>query len=126
MLHTDIEQPLAQIELRCEAMSLAVESGDPVALEAASQTLRQAAIDFSQILETIPEAVLSDKEFKRRVKKVADLMAIQRENLIRRTVSVERALHAMVPATREATYSPASGLYGGATKQSGAFKVLSA
>lgn len=126
MLHTDIEQPLAHIELQCDAMSAAVESGEPAALEAASNALRQASVDFSRLLETFPQAVLSDKELTSRVKKVAALMAIQRENLIRRTVSVERALHAMVPATRESTYSSASSLYGGATKQSGAFKGLSA
>lgn len=126
MLHTDIEQPLAHIELQCDAMSAAVESGEPTALEAASNALRQASVDFSRLLETFPQAVLSDKELSSRVKKVAALMAIQRENLIRRTVSVERALHAMVPATRESTYSSASSLYGGATKQSGAFKGLSA
>lgn len=126
MLPTAIEQPLAQIELQCDAMSAAVDSGEPTALEAASNALRQASVDFSRLLETFPQAALSDKELTSRVKKVAALMAIQRENLIRRTVSVERALHAMVPATRESTYSPASSLYGGATKQSGAFKGLSA
>lgn len=127
MLHTEIERPLAQIELQCEAMLAAVEAGEPAALEAASNVLRQAAVDFSHLLETFPQEALADKAFKSRVEKIAGLIAIQRENLIRRTVAVERALNAMVPATRESTYASAGSPYGsGGAKQSGAFKVLSA
>lgn len=127
MLSPEIEIPLSQIELRCEALAAAIDGGEPVALEAASSALRQASVDFSGLLQGLPAEALSGAAFKARVKKIADGMAIQRESLIRRTVFVERAVHAMVPAARGATYAPLSGAaYGGATKQTGAFKVLAA
>lgn len=126
MLSPEIENPLSRIESQCEVALATVETGDPVALEAASSALRQASIDFSRLLEGRAVDALSSQEFKFRVKKIADSMTIQRENLIRRTAHVERALHALVPATRTTTYASASGPYGGAVKQTGAFRVLSA
>ena len=126
MLSPEIEKPLSQIEAQCDVVLAAVESGDPVALETAGSALRQAAVDFSKLLEGGLADALPSKEFRFRVKKIADEIIIQRENLIRRTVHVERVLHAIVPAMRTATYSSASGPYGGAAKQTGAFRVLSA
>lgn len=126
MLITEIEKPLSRIESQCEAVSSAVNSGDPVTLESASIALRQAAVDFSNLLAGLPAGVQADKELKARLKKLAKGLACQRESLIRRTVVVERALHAMVPATRDSTYAQACGAYAGAGRQSGAFKLLAA
>lgn len=48
-----------------------------------------------------------------------------REGLLRQSAFVERALEIVMPAAQQATY--ASGTrYGGAVRQSGAFRVLSA
>lgn len=126
MLIPEIEKPLSLIEGQYDAVSFAVNSGDPVSLESASVALRQAAVEFSSLLEELPAGVRTGAELKLRLKALANGLAIQRENLIRRTVVVERALHAMVPATRESTYAQSSGLYAGAGRQSGAFKLLAA
>ena len=126
MLMPEIEKPLSLIERQCDAVSAAVNSGDPEVLESASLSLRQAAVDFSNLLRGLAADVPVDKELKARLKKLAKGLAVQRESLIRRTVVVERALHAMVPATRESTYTQNSGPYAGAGRQSGAFKLLAA
>lgn len=126
MLPSEIEKPLANIEAQCGVVLAAVENGDPDALEIASRTMRQTAVDFSNLMEKADGDALVSKELRLRVKKISDHMTIQRENILRRTVYVERALHAIVPATRAATYVSASGTYGGAAKQTGAFRVLSA
>jgi hypothetical protein len=101
-------------------------SGEPVALEAASGTLRQAAIEFSALLQRLAPADLKNPDLKLRLKKIAEGMATQRTGLIRRTALVEMALNAVVPASLNATYAQAAGPYGSAGKPTGAFKYLAA
>jgi hypothetical protein len=126
MLSPEIEKPLSQIESQFNAVMAAVNSGDPVSLDAASVALRRAAVDFSGLLQALPANALSANELKLRLKKLGRDLAGQRESLIRRTVVVERALHAMVPGARESTYAASGGPYMGAGRQTGAFKLLAA
>jgi hypothetical protein len=126
MLPHDIENPLSKIESQFKAVAASVNNGDPVTLESVSIALRQTAVDFSSLLAQIPADIRSSRELKARLKKIADGLGVQRESLIRRTVVVERALHAMVPATRESTYAQSFGPYAGAGRQTGAFKLLAA
>ncbi|MBT9507702.1 hypothetical protein [Rhodoferax sp.] len=121
-----IEKALTDVELCSTEVSSALVSGEPLALVSASAALRQAALDFSQLLQDITQVDLKSKNLKLRLKRIADIMAFQRESLIRRTVLVERALNAMVPATQSTTYAQVAGPYGSPGKQTGAFKLLSA
>jgi hypothetical protein len=125
-LSTHLEDALAHVEHQFNCVSDALVSGEPLALEAASIALRQAAMDFSVLMQRLTPADLKNKDLKTRLKKIVDGMAIRRESLIRRTAMVERALSAVVPASGNNTYSPNSSPYGSAGKQSGAFKYLSA
>ena len=107
MLPAEIEKALSLIEFQCEAVATAVASGEPQALEGASNALRQAALGFSAFMDAQGGAGQAGPELRARLKKVATQLTIQRENLIRRSVVVERALHALVPATQKNTYAPA-------------------
>ena len=126
MLSPDIEKTLSQIEKQFGAVTAAVNSGDAASLEPLSVALRQAAVDFSSLLQGLPADARPSSELRLRLRKLAQGLAGQRQNLIRRTVVVERALHAMVPATRGSTYAQSSGPYAGAGRQTGAFKLLAA
>lgn len=126
MFPAHIEEALAGVELVFNDVAAALESGEPVALVAASGAMRQAAIDFAGLLQSLTPVDLNNKNLKARVKKLADGMATQRESLIRHTVMVEMALNTVVPSTRNATYAGASTPYGSAGKQTGAFKYLAA
>ncbi len=109
MLPADIEKPLLLIELQCESVAAAVASGEPEALEGASHALRQAAVDFAGFMDSHGGAQQAGPELRARLKRLVTQLTIQRENLIRRSVVVERALHAMVPATRKNTYAAPAG-----------------
>jgi len=124
MLPAEIEKPLSLIELQCEAVAAAVASGEPLGLESAAAALKQAALDFSSLLERLPAPQQPGAELRLRLKKLAGRLGQQRENLIRRSVVVERAVQAMVPATRQATYGRPTGPYAGAA--SGAYKSFAA
>ncbi|MES2877253.1 MAG: hypothetical protein V4713_02435 [Pseudomonadota bacterium] len=127
MLPAHIEKELAEVELCFNDVSAALVSGEPMALAAASVSLRQAALDFSGVLQHVASAELKDNTLTLRLKKIADGMALQRQSLIRRTVLVEMALNTVVPATGDAaTYAKTTGPYGSAGKQTGAFKYLAA
>jgi len=126
MLSAEIEKQLSGIEQQCEALAVAIDNGDPVSLEAVSTHLRQAAVDLSRSQGVSALDAQAVQEFKTRLQKIAGSVGIQRGGLARHAAVVERGLHAMVPATRESTYGQAAGPYGSATRQSGAFKLLSA
>ena len=126
MIPAHLEKTLAEVEFHFKAVSAALVSGDPAALEAASGSLRQIAIDFSAVLQGLAPSDLKNQDLKLRLKKIAEGMATQRSSLIRRTALVEMALNAIVPASRSATYAQATGPYGSAGKQTGAFKYLAA
>ena len=126
MLPAHIEKALSDVDLQFDEVSVALVSGDPHALLAASAGLRQAATDISALIKKMRPSDLNHEELKLRLNKLSDGLAVRRESLIRRTVLVERALNAVVPATESATYAKAAGPYGSAGKQTGTFKVVSA
>lgn len=126
-LPREIESRLALLETQFETVVAAVTSGDPVQLESAGEVIRQAAMDFSGMLQNLPADVQSFRLVQPRLKKIANALAAQRVNLIRRTAVVERTLNALVPSSADSTYKPGiTGPYASAVKQSGAFKVLAA
>lgn len=126
MFPAHIEKALSDVELQFDEVSVALVSGDPHALLAASAGLKQAATDISALMKNVRPGDLRHEELKLRLKKMTDGLAVRRESLIRRTVLVERALNAVVPATENTTYAKAAGPYGSAGKQTGTFKVVSA
>ncbi len=126
LIPAPIEHGLTSVETHFLAISSALVSGEPDALLSASAALKQATLDCAQLVQRLSPTELKNPTLKLRLKAIADGLAERRESLIRRTVLVERALNAVVPATRNATYAKAAGPYGTAGKQSGAFKYLAA
>ncbi len=126
MLSTHLDQTLAEAERKFNAVSAALVSGEPLALASAGTELRQAALALSALVQGLTALERNNKNLTARLKRLADGLACQRESLIRRTVLVERALHAIVPASRSATYAQAGAPYASTGKPSGAFKLLAA
>jgi predicted amino acid-binding ACT domain protein len=124
-LNAELESALSHIELQCEALSKAVNGGEPVAVEAVSQALRQGALEFANLLEAWGPRAVATAELRQRLHKVSEVLGIQRTGLIRRTAAVERTLHAVAPATRQTTYAKPAG-FQGPGRQSGAFKAFAA
>ena len=121
-----IDTALERLEQRFDAVSSAIVSGDCAALESASSGLRALALEFSDLIESSRAAEPASGSAAARLRCLAQGMVLQRENLARRLASVERTLHALVPATRQATYGTGAGLYGSGARRSGAFGSLRA
>lgn len=126
MISAHTEKSLADVERCFNDVAAALVSGEPVALESASALLRQAAIDLSTLMQGLSPAERKNRDLTLRLKKIADGTATLKDGLFRRTALVAMALNAVVPATQDATYAKASGPYGSAGKQTGAFKYLAA
>lgn len=126
MITTRMEAALVDVERQLSDVADALVTGDPLSLQAASNSLRQAALDFAGLVQGLTRADLKDPTLQNRVKKLAEGMASHREGLVRRSAMVERQLNALVPATQNNTYTQAGRGYGSSGKQTGAFKVLTA
>ncbi len=121
-----IEKALSQVENHFDDVSIALVSGEPLALFSASEALRQAALGLSDLLQNLSPSELGSTKLKSRLRALSDGMLVRRESLIRRTVMVERALHSIVPSAQGTDYVGSSRLYASVGKQTGAFKVLAA
>ena len=122
---TDILATLVMTERCADALSQALLSGEPDAIESATRDLHQASLVLSGVLQGRQGKAAQHPDFKKRLGKVMQGMAMQREALLRRSAVVERSLHSIVPATRASTYGGVAP-YGHNARQSGAFKLLSA
>ena len=104
-----LEAALTRVERQLEAVSVAAGQEDPAALESLSAVLRQLVLDFSVLVEGQRDAFASP-DAQRRLNKVAQGLSSQREGLIRRSASVERALQALIPTAADAsTYVASAG-----------------
>lgn len=124
-----LESALAQLEQHVAAVSAKLIAGEPQALAEAAAALQQVAAEFTRITPSLSLSAGMSVALKSRVQKLGVGMAIQRENLIRRQVVVQRALDAILPAAQgasSAAYAKTSSPYSSVGKQTGAFKVLAA
>lgn len=117
-LPADLEAAVSRIERQLAAISTAVEQGDHAVLEPLGGDLRQILLDFSSLVEGRAEE-FSNTQSQLRLKQIAQSLSSQREGLIRRSVGVERALQALMPATAgAATYvQPSTAPYGAGRKR---------
>lgn len=117
-LPADLEAALSKIEKQLAAISTAVEQGDHAVLGSLGGDLRQILLDFSLLVDGRAEE-FSSTQSQLRLKQIAQSLSSQREGLIRRSVGVERALQALMPASTDAaTYvQPVAAPYGAGRKR---------
>jgi len=124
--HLNLEKAFALAEQCFEELSQALVIGEPAELAESSAKLQRAALELSILVNRIPPNDPLSQTFKARLKQLAQGLNVRRESLIRRTVLVDRALNALVPATVKSTYGASGKTYAAVGKQTGAFKVLAA
>ena len=123
----DLFTTLVAAEKSASVLSQALLLGQAELVEVAARELQQCALALSEGLQGVkPGRSAPGQALQRRLAKVAQTIAMQREACARRSAVVEMSLHSIVPATRCTTYSSAAGPYARNAKQSGAFKLLSA
>jgi len=121
-----MDKSLADAELHLRHVAAAIVSGEPQALAIAATSLRLAVLALAQAVQQPGPTGQADPVTQRRVRTMARTLAQQRESLIRRAALVDRALHALVPASRGDNYAPGGSAYGTAGRSTGSFRMLSA
>jgi hypothetical protein len=121
---------LDHVESQLELFSEALTGHQADQMAEAAKALQAAAVNFSKLFQQQPIGSIRDVAMQLRLKRVAASLASRRENLIRCSVMVDRALAAIVPASQSDTYAPSKGAlsrqaYGSAGRQSGEFKGFS-
>ncbi len=131
MSYSSITTQLEHVELQVAQVSdtlLDMSLGD---LPQVCKSMQAAIVDFSKLAQQLPNEFKADQPLQLRLRKVAASLTSCRETLIRRSVIIQQALGALVPATRNDTYGSAAGprsskTYGSAGRQSGEFRTVSA
>lgn len=126
MSHSSLEQQLDRVEHQFNAVSSALIEGDPEAVQAASALLQQLSVQFVQMVDEMGRHSTAAGPLAPRIQALAGGMPVLRENLMRRSAYVERALQLVVPATQKTTYAANAGPYGSGVRPSGMFKGFSA
>lgn len=125
MTNHSLDDQLDQIEQQFNELSTTLVDGDANGVRLASAALQQLAVDLIQMVDEMGSASLASHSRGQRIQLLASAIPSLRENLLRRSAYVDRALEMIIPATQKTTYA-GGGAYGGGVRQSGAFKVLSA
>lgn len=120
-----IDTQLDSIEQQLNELSAFLLGGAPHQMQVGSNALQQLAVNLMQIADEEGRSSLRDRSRIQRIKTITSAMQPLREGLLRHSAYVERALEIMLPSAQQATYAGGA-KYGGAMRQSGAFKVLSA
>ena len=124
---TPVEQALLAAENMQQAVAKALLAGQPDLLQAAAIDLQRAAVALLDAVVAVNGAIHLRSPLRQRVLAVARSLTLYREACLRRGAVVQRSLQSILPAaTGAATYGASSGPYGNQSRQSGAFKVLSA
>jgi hypothetical protein len=131
MTTANFQDLLDQVEFQIGQLSQALTAHQTNDLATASAGLQAIAIEFSKLLQQVPVSYRWESVLQLRVKKIAAMLASQRESLIRRATTAERALGSLVPSIQLSTYSPFLGVharkpYGSAGCRSGEFQTSTA
>jgi hypothetical protein len=127
----EFESQLSQFEAQLALLFDALALNNANELVVASAGLQSMTVAFSKVLRNAAVGLQGNLAGQLRIRKMAAGLASVREGLARHSVGVERGLAALLPTAQTATYAPSAGgfvrrSYGGAGRQSGEFRAVSA
>lgn len=127
MLTPDFDNQICLLEAQFRDVSAALLDGDPVAMQSNSVTLQGLAVGLAHMVDQAGgRNQLNSSGHLRRINALSSGMVALRENLLRQSAYVERALEVLVPATRQKSTYAGGGVYGSPIRQSGEFTAFAA
>lgn len=125
MTHSFLDTQLDLIEQQFNEMGAVWGDANPHQAQLSIDALQKLTVDLMQMVDEEGRSSLLSNSRMQRIQALAKTLQPLREGLLRRSAYVERALEIVMPASQKATYAGGA-KYGGAIRQSGEFKVLSA
>ena len=126
MSNHSLDAQLDRLDERFQALAASLTGGSPDQVQLASQQFQLLAVALVQALDSASRRALASPQRMRRIQLLAVGLASVRENLLRQSAYVERALEVVMPTARQKSTYAGNQTYGGPARQSGAFSVLSA
>lgn len=123
---TSFDSQIGLLEAQLQDMRAALIGGDPVAIQSTSALLHRLAVELVRIAQEVGRDQMKSPAYLRKISLLASVMGTLRENLVRQSAYVERALEVLVPATRQKSTYASSGLYSSPIRQSGEFTAFAA
>lgn len=124
MLNIAIETQLALAEQQLDAAVQCLNEGHGQALMDASESLQATAVGLVQLIKSARSSAMA-ADYSARMGELAYRLISLRENLVRRSAYVERALKVVMPAVEKTTYH-GHGPYGSSLRSAGAIHTASA
>ena len=122
-----LEAQILAAQTRQEAVGAALVSGQPGVLEVAAAQLQAAIAALTQTVEAVKREGPLATALRQRLMEMSQRLALHREACLRRGAVVERSLLSVMPAAPSGpVYGAGNNPYSRTSRQSGAFKVLSA
>ncbi len=119
-----IENQLILVEHRLDAAVECLNAGHAQALAQASEALQITAVDLVQMMHKTRIDAISP-EIRAKIGQLAQRFIALRENLLRRSAFVDRALKVVLPSVGESSYQPTRP-YGAGPRSSGTMTMVSA
>lgn len=127
MTQSSLENQLEILEAQFTEMGASLMAGNPALLESTGARFQQMAVELKQMIDRMGRMQVNSTTRNQRIRALVSGVAVLRENLLRQSAYVDRALGVLVPATgQKATYAGGGGAFNRPVRQSGAFTVLSA
>lgn len=124
MQNISIETQLVLAEQQLNAAVHCLNAGHGHALVQASEGLQATAVGLVQLMQVARSTTLA-ADYASRIGDLAQRLIYLRENLIRRSAYVERALKVVMPAVEKTTYQT-HGPFGSTLRSAGAMNTASA
>lgn len=124
MQNISIETQLVLAEQQLNAAVHCLNAGHGQALVQASEGLQATAVGLVQLMQVARSTTLA-ADYASRIGDLAQRLIYLRENLIRRSAYVERALKVVMPAVEKTTYQT-RGPFGSTLRSAGALNTASA
>jgi hypothetical protein len=110
-VHNDLEQAITQIEAHVAALGATLRARDAAALEAASQTLqRTLAASVQRFAAAARAAGGVPLPLRRRIALINGQLGAHREQLVRGSAALERAMTLLIPAGAAPAYASSGAL----------------
>ncbi len=107
-----LQSHLDTIESQISSVIQLLDGSASADLVSACAALQSAVLDFSGVVKQKSTHLDADPSLKTRLGRVSMSLASCRENLARRAAFTQGALAALMPATRQDNYAPATNRYG--------------
>ena len=124
MQNISLETQLALAEQQLDAAVYCLNEGNTQALIEASEGLQATAVSLRQLMYAARTVAPAD-DYAAKIGDLARRLISLRENLVRRSAYVERALKVVMPAVERTTYQT-QGPYGSTVRSAGAMNIASA